>query len=114
MTKRTTAFVFVITLLVRSTSVGAHRLDEYLQATRIGIDVDRVNLEIDLTPGVSIARQVTSWIDTNSDGQLSRPEALAYASQVLSALEVSVDRQKLALTLGDVEMPDPADMTLGT
>ena len=29
---------------------GAHRLDEYLQATRVSIDLDRVGLEIDLTP----------------------------------------------------------------
>jgi hypothetical protein len=106
--------IVVIALLTASTPVGAHRLDEYLQATRIGIDLDRVNLEIDLTPGVSIASQVKGWIDTNGDGQLSRPEALGYARQVFNALELSVDRQRVSLTLADVEMPEPADMTVGT
>jgi hypothetical protein len=106
--------IVVIALVIASTPVGAHRLDEYLQATRIGVDLDRVNLEIDLTPGVSIASQVKGWIDTNGDGQLSRPEALGYASQVLNALELSVDRQRVPLTLADIKMPEPADMTVGT
>ena len=34
---------------------GAHRLDEYLQTTRVAIDIDRVGLDIDLTPGTSMA-----------------------------------------------------------
>ena len=34
---------------------AAHRLDEYLQATRLSIDIDRVDLEIDLTAGSAMA-----------------------------------------------------------
>ena len=47
-----------------------------------------MNLEIDLTPGVSIAKQVTGWIDTNGDGELSEAEGLAYANEVLTSLTV--------------------------
>ncbi|HSV15655.1 MAG TPA: hypothetical protein VLI90_15445, partial [Tepidisphaeraceae bacterium] len=57
--------------------VGAHRLDEYLQATRVGIERERVSLEMDLTPGVSVARQVTAWIDSDGNRVISTPESLA-------------------------------------
>ena len=33
----------------------AHQLDEYLQATRVSLSRNRVGLEIDLTPGATIA-----------------------------------------------------------
>ena len=105
--------ILVIVLLIPSTPAGAHRLDEYLQATLVGIDANRVSLEIDLTPGVSIAKQVTGWIDANGDGQLSQREGLTYAGEVLASLTVTVDRQPVALTLSDVRLPEIVDMAGG-
>jgi len=99
--------------LTASAPVGAHRLDEYLQATRVDIDLNRIILEIDLTPGVSIAKQVTGWIDTNRDGHLSQAEGLAYANEVLTSLAVTFDRRPLALTLHDVVLPEVSDMAEG-
>ncbi len=113
MTRPLVALAFVVALLGRAPSAGAHRLDEYLQAMRVGIDIDRVSLEIDLTPGVSIARQVTGWIDTDADGQLSRAEAVSYGQQVLSALALSVDRHAVAVSLVDVQVPSVDDMARG-
>ena len=112
MTVRVMALVLLVSL-TSSTPAGAHRLDEYLQATRVGIVANRVNLEIDLTPGVSIAKQVTSWIDTNGDGELSQAEGLAYANEVLTSLAVTVDRTSVALTMGDVRLPEVIDMAAG-
>ena len=39
----------------------AHRLDEYLQATRLSLALDRVVLKIDLTPGVDVAARVACF-----------------------------------------------------
>ena len=111
MSRRTLIVVFA--LLTSSVPISAHRLDEYLQATRVDIDLNRVNLEIDLTPGVSIAKQVTGWIDTNGDGQLSQAEGLAYAATVLTSLAVTVDRTPVALTMRDVRLPEVIDMAAG-
>ena len=113
MTRPLVALAFVVALVGRAPSAGAHRLDEYLQAMRVAIDIDRVSLEIDLTPGVSVARQVTGWIDSNADGQLSRAEAVSYAQRVLSALALSVDRRPVPLSLVDVQVPSVDDMARG-
>ncbi len=92
----------------------AHRLDEYLQATRVAIDVDRVGLEIDLTPGVSVAAKVVAWLDTNGDGRISGAEGDAYARQVLGAVGLSVDGRRAALALVDGRFPDVRDMADGS
>ena len=92
---------------------GAHRLDEYLQATRLSIDIDRVNLDIDLTPGVSVASRILGWMDTNGDGEISTAESEAYARQVLSAVALSVDGRAVPITFVDNRFPNARDMTAG-
>ena len=113
MSSRSILLVAVVSLLGCPAPAGAHRLDEYLQAMRVGIDATRVNLEIDLTPGVSIAKQVTSWIDANGDGLLSQAEGLAYANEVLTSLAATVDGTPVALTMRDVRLPEVMDMAGG-
>jgi hypothetical protein len=104
----------IVIVMLTPPGVGAHRLDEYLQATRIGIERQRVSLEIDLTPGVSVARQVTEWIDSDGNRVISLPESLAYGRRVLDALSLTVDGRAVSLALGGVEAPSVADIDAGT
>ncbi len=92
----------------------AHRLDEYLQATRIDISSNRVNLEINLTPGVEVANVVLSLIDTNYDGGISTVERDAYAKQVLKAIVLEVDKQRHEMKLNRIHYPSVAEMKSGT
>jgi nickel/cobalt transporter (NicO) family protein len=92
----------------------AHRLDEYLQASRLSVDRDGVTLEIDLTPGVSVAPQVLALLDTNRDGQLSVTEGAAYANQVLNSVSLSIDGKPVVLILTGEQFPQLNEMTLGT
>ena len=48
--------------------VSAHRLDEYLQATLIAVEKDRVEVSLRLIPGVAVSSAVIASIDTNGDG----------------------------------------------
>ena len=105
-------FVLGILLLIPA-SAGAHRLDEYLQATRVGIERDRVNVDIDLTPGVSIAGQVREWLDLNGDGEISSTESIAYGRQVLASLAMSVDGEPVPLNGLDAHAPTIAEMAMG-
>jgi hypothetical protein len=97
----------------RAAPADAHRLDEYLQATRIEIAAGEVAIELDLTPGANIAQQVTGWIDTDRDGRVSAYETAAYGRAVLESLAVSLDQEALALQLVDFRAPDLAEMSLG-
>ena len=99
-------FVLLGIGLGRPVPAGAHRLDEYLQATRLSIDHDRVSLEIDLTPGVSVASRVFGWADTNRDGEVSGTETEAYARRILSAVVLSVDGRAVPVTFVDSRFPD--------
>jgi hypothetical protein len=92
---------------------GAHRVDEYLQATRLSIDVDRVDLEIDLTPGVALASNVFGWIDTNRDGTISDGEGEEYARQVLRSVVLKVDGWPVPITLLETSFPQFREMSLG-
>ena len=95
------------------TTVSAHRLDEYLQATRVAIERDRVNVDIDLTAGANIARHVATWIDVNGDGEISQAESLAYGRQVLGSLVLSVDGATMPLNVLDTEPPTIGEMAMG-
>jgi hypothetical protein len=99
--------------LATPASAGAHRLDEYLQATRLSIDFERVSLEIDLTAGVALAPQVFAWMDTNRDGLISDAEAEAYARQVLGSVALSVDGRPAPIALVEIRVPQFRDMNLG-
>jgi nickel/cobalt transporter (NicO) family protein len=92
---------------------GAHRLDEYLQATRLSIDVERVDLEIDLTAGIAVAPEVFAWIDTNRDGQISNAEGDAYARQMLRSVVLSVDGRPASVTLIAIRFPPFREISHG-
>ena len=83
--------------------VSAHRRDEYLQAARLGIDPGRVQIELDLTPGIAVAEAILADIDRNRDGSLSADEQRAYVSLVLSAVTLEVDGTRFRVQLGDLQ-----------
>jgi hypothetical protein len=93
---------------------SAHRLDELLQAARIGVDRDRVLLEMDLTPGTVVADRVIREIDSDRNGALSRAEQQAYIRRVLDALTLRVDDSPpLRLQLQASSFPDPELLRAG-
>jgi len=90
------------------TSVSAHRRDEYLQAARIGIEPNRVQLQLDLTPGIAIADAVIDDIDRDGDGVLSADEKQGYVGRIARALELTVDGRPLSLQPIASVFPDVA------
>ena len=103
----------VIGWLWAAAPAGAHRLDEYLQATRIGVSQGRIDLEIDLTAGATIAEQIFAMVDANGDGQISDAEGDQYARRVIDAIRLSVDSRPLSVTLVSRTFPDRQAMGLG-
>jgi len=103
----------VIVILIAPAETFAHRLDEYLQAARVSLGPGRISIEIDLTPGTSIASGIITLLDRNSDGRISQLEAQAYGEEVLSDLVVGFDGVPVPVTLNRVEIPPLDDMRHG-
>jgi hypothetical protein len=108
---RTIALLLALLPLTRE--ARAHRLDEYLQATLITITQGRIELDLNLTPGVAVLPLVLFAIDTNKDGFISANEQSAYALRLVSDLELEVDRERLPLKVVKSEFPQVADMREG-
>jgi|GEM_PF-3189377 len=99
-------------LLFASEAVG-HRLDEYLQATRVSVSTHRVDLSLDLTPGVSIVEPLLVVIDKDRDGRLSRDEVSAYAQRVLEDIQVGVDGKVLTPRVMETSFPKLSEIKSG-
>ena len=91
----------------------AHRLDEYLQATRVTVSTNRIEISIELTPGVAVADQVMAVIDKNRDGQISSVERDQYGEQFLKDLQLKLDEKVLALRLVEASFPSIIEMQSG-
>ena len=83
-----------------------HRLDEYLQASRIEISTAQVVVEVDLTPGSAIAESVVAAIDRNHDGLATLEEARSYGDAVAQSAQLELDGRRLDLRLISAEAPD--------
>jgi hypothetical protein len=102
-----TAFRIALAMAVAaSCAVSAHRLDEYLQATKLDIDLTRVELQLELTPGVDVADAVIADIDRDRNGVLSAGEQSAYAGRVLKAIELELDGAPLGIHLTSSSFPE--------
>jgi len=96
------------------TRVSAHRLDELLQAARIAIEPDRVELEMSLTPGTAVADDLIRQIDADGNGAFSGAEKQAYVDRTLSALVLRVDEgPRLPMAMASASVPDAAAMRTG-
>jgi hypothetical protein len=93
--------------------VSAHRLDEYLQATLIAVEKDRVEVSMRLIPGLAVSSAVIASIDTNGDGSLSSAEQSAYALRVLSELSLTIDGKGLTPRLVSADFPQLQEMRDG-
>jgi hypothetical protein len=100
-------------LVALPSTVLAHRLDEYLQATLVAIEPRGLRLQINLTPGVAVAQQVLAVIDRNRDGVISTNEAAAYCELLKRDLVVRLDQRKVELKLTASNFPAPAELRTG-
>ena len=101
-------------LLIFSQPSAAHRLDEYLQATRLSLAADRIGLEIDLTPGVDVAPMIFALINTDHDGRISDREGRAYANRFLNEVVLELDGHRPRVTLVKTYFPTFQEMSAGT
>src|SRR5262245_50215534 len=100
-------------LLSSASPAQAHRLDEYLQATRIGLSSDRIELTVELTPGASIGSRILGLIDVDGDGRISDLEARGYAARVVQDLQLELNGRSCSLRVVRVNVPAAPDLVNG-
>ncbi len=105
--------LLLITLLGLPSNVFAHRMDEYLQATLVDIEPGDIRLEMNLTPGVSVASAVLSVIDRDHDGVISTNEATAYAELLKRDLAVRLDERDVDLKVTSSNFPEVDELKSG-
>ncbi len=106
----------VLLALSLAGSAYAHRLDEYLQATLIGVTRHATEVEIHLTPGVAMLPLWMAVIDQDHDGRISTAEERDYADRVVREVELRLDGAAVPLTLIESDFPtvDAMRQGLGT
>ena len=104
--------LYCVLLLIIAEAL-AHRLDDCLQAARVAVAADRIDLFIDLTPGGAVADRFLSVIDQDRDGQISKAEGVAYAQALLKDVRVALDRRGLIMSVVDVFFPTLQDIRYG-
>ena len=92
---------------------AGHRLDEYLQATLIGVTREGIELEIQLTPGVAMLPGWMTIVDLDRDGRISPDEERAYVERVAGEVELRVDGVAAPLSLIEGRFPTPEAMRGG-
>jgi hypothetical protein len=100
-------------VLLAAAPASGHRVDEYLQAIRVDIGVDRILVESDLTPGANLAADVLSTLDSNGDGAIGADEEQVYVAAFLARLEVSIDGGRRTLSPVSGTFPAPGELLDG-
>jgi hypothetical protein len=108
-----TIAVVVAAVVVAGAETSAHRLDELLQAARLGIADDRVDLELDLTPGAAVADRMIAEIDRDGDGSFSDLEQRAFVDRVFAEIEMTADGRAVRSGLRTFTLPAPAALRTG-
>jgi len=106
--------VGLVAIVAFPRAAAAHRLDEYLQATRISIAPDAILLEIDLTPGAEIGPMVFALINTDRDGRISSAEGRAYANHAVRDIILELDGRPKLLAVERTRFPSFEEMRAGT
>jgi nickel/cobalt transporter (NicO) family protein len=106
--------IAIVMRLALPSVADAHRLDEYLQATRIDVSLDRVELDIDLTAGVGVAPDVWGLIDADRNGRISDAEGRSYADVVLKSLVLQIDGHPRPVALVSSRFPTFQEIASGS
>src|SRR6267378_8370552 len=104
------SLIVIAAVLAFSIPARAHRLDEYLQATRIAVEMHRIDLNIDLTPGEAIAPELLPLIDPDANARVPSRQGERYAQRVVQDLFLELDGKRQVLKLDRVSFPPRDDM----
>jgi HupE / UreJ protein len=111
--RRTSAALIAACVFLCAKNSLAHRIDEYLQATILSLETNRIQASMRLIPGILVSPSVIAAIDSNGDGAFSESEERTYAKRVLADLSITLDEKNVQPALLSWSFPEPAQMLEG-
>lgn len=106
--------ILLLSAGLAGTTVHAHRLDEWLQATIVRLEPQRLTLEIRIAPGAALATPSIAEIDADGNGRFSAAEQAVFAERIHHELSVSIDGQPWPARVVQATFPDPSQIREGT
>jgi hypothetical protein len=100
------AGTFGAAVLLASSIAQAHQLDETLVGSLILLSPARISVQVDITPGALLARDVHALIDLDRDGTISPAEETALGQQWSKQARVEMDGAAASLRAVSSEVPD--------
>jgi len=97
-----------------ATGALAHRFDEYLQAARVSVATNRIDVTFYLAPAGEATAQLLVVVDRDGDGAVSEAEGDAYARSFLRDIRLSLDEKALVPGLMETTFPTQAEFEEGT
>lgn len=104
---------FLLALPLALSSLTAHNLDEYLQAALLGIERERIEISVRMTPGPAVFSAFAALLDRNGDGQISNEEQAQYRSQALQDWRLHVDNKALTMDCRESEVSPVSELREG-
>jgi HupE / UreJ protein len=111
--RRMAGVVIAACVLVFGRTAFGHRIDEYLQATILSLEGNRIQASMRLIPGMLVSPSLIASIDVDGDGAFSDSEERAYAQCVLNDLSITIDGKSVPPKLLSWSFPQPAQLQDG-
>lgn len=96
------------------TWAGAHPVDEVVQGAYLTLLPGQLRLEVDITAGSAVVREIIKSLDTDADRNITTEEARAYAQRVLDQSTLALDGVATKWTLENVRVPAYRNLELGS
>lgn len=106
-------WAFTCLLLALAMESQGHRLDEYLQAVRVAISTNQIDLSIDLTPGVAVSDRLLPLIEIDRNGVISDAEQAAYLDLFFTQARLTCDGNLVPLQIVNSSFPTVEQMKTG-
>lgn len=113
MTRTLLRLALLLAFNLPPSTVYAHQLDEYVQATLVDIDPAAIRLRINLTPGVEVSDKVLDVLDPDGDGAVTEKESAAYAGMLKGDLAERLDGRNIELSVTASSVPGPSELRAG-
>lgn len=104
---------FLLAAVLGLMSLGAHNLDEYRQAALLGVERERVEISVRMSPGLAVFGAFSALIDGDGDGRISTGEEDDYRIRASRDWRLYLDETPLRMSCASGEISPLSELRDG-